>query len=168
MDYFFNQQTDGFKNLDERERVLLHSIYDLPEYKAILPSLAPQAAGEHATRQHQRYSTKCPGHFEFNTSGTAETHELRVIEFSSFGFLAHAKVLLPTNVWGQLTVQLGDKEHSSVKAMALRGKSSSTGQRGFYAFKLLEPDVAWRKFVAALTSGKTHVDMDHATKFLPD
>ncbi len=164
MDYFFNQQTDVFKNLDERERVLLHSIYNLTTYKCVIPANFPDSVSEYAARQHQRYSTKCPAAFVINTTGQDESHELRVVEFSSHGFLAHAKGLIPTNVWGEVTVQLGDQEQSVQKAVALRGKN--TGQRGFYVFKLVEPDVAWRKFVGALTSGTTHKDLVNATKFL--
>jgi hypothetical protein len=164
MDYFFNQQTQGFQKLDERERVLLHSIYNLPEYKAVLPPLFSDSGYEQAVRQHQRYSTKIPAHFRINTVGEPETHELRIIQFSNYGFLAHSKGLLPTNVWGTLVVQLGNQEQSTVKAMALRGKS--TGNRGFYVFKLVNPDLAWRKFVGALTGGTTHADLENATKFL--
>lgn len=166
MDYFFNQRTQGFQNLDERERVLLHGIYDLPQYKAVLPPLFSDSGYEQAVRQHQRYSTKVPASFEINTVGEPEIHELRVIQFSSHGFLAHSRGLLPTNVWGKVVVQLGNEEQSTLKAMALRGKN--TGNRGFYVFKVEEPDLAWRKFVGALTSGSTHEDMKNATKFLRD
>ena len=50
--------------------------------------------------------------------------------------------------------------------MAIRGKDN--GGNIFYGFTLAEPDLAWRKFVGALTSGVTHEDLDHATRFLAD
>src|SRR6185436_17488979 len=155
-----------FQNLDERERVLLHSIYNLPQYQAILPTLFSDSGYEQALRQHQCYSTKVPATFQINTLGEPEMHELRVIQFSSYGFLAHSKGLLPTNVWGKVVVQLGNEEQSTLRAVALRGKN--TGNRGFYVFKLVDPDLPWRKFVGALTGGTTHEDLKNATKFLRD
>jgi hypothetical protein len=41
LDYFFNVRTRTFENLGEEEKALLHSVYDLPEYKAVLPPLLP-------------------------------------------------------------------------------------------------------------------------------
>jgi hypothetical protein len=42
LDYFFNIRTRTFANLNEPEKALLHSIYDRPEYKVVLPSLPAQ------------------------------------------------------------------------------------------------------------------------------
>jgi hypothetical protein len=63
-------------------------------------------------------------------------------------------------------VQLGNNEKSSVRAMVTRSKHK--GEGGMYGFKLVEPDLAWRKFVGALQSGVTHDDLAHATRFLGD
>ena len=71
---------------------------------------------------------------------------------------------IPTRQWGDATIQLGNHEQSTVRAMAVRGKDN--GGNIFYGFTLAEPDQVWRKFVGALTSGVTHEDMDHATRFL--
>ncbi len=166
LDHFFNQRTKGFENLDEREKILLHSIYDLPEYKALLPKLAQGADLQQAIRQHQRYSLRCPGNFALESSGDTAAHSLRVVELSDTGFLAYSRDDLPAQVWGIATIQLGSAEKSHVKAMVVRG--SKSGQYGFYGFKLDEPDLAWRKFVGVLSSGVTHEDLDHATRFLQD
>ena len=83
-----------------------------------------------------------------------------------FGFLAHSDTEIPTGIWGDATVQLGETEQSTVKAMAVRGKKS--GNRGFYGFKIDDPDPAWRKFVGALTTGITQEDLSNATRFMPD
>lgn len=40
LDYFFNRRTRTFANLNELEKALLHSIYDQPEYKVVLPAMA--------------------------------------------------------------------------------------------------------------------------------
>lgn len=166
LDYFFNQRTQVFAGLGTRERMLLHSIYNLPEHQKMLPPLdeAPQD-GRHL-RQHQRYSLKCPGNFVILVDGRREVCSLRVVELSNFGFLAHSKVQIPTKQWGDATIQLGNDEQSTVRAMAVRGKDN--GGNIFYGFTLAEPDRAWRKFVGALTSGVTHEDLDNATRFLVD
>ena len=166
LDYFFNQRTNVFRILSTREKMLLHSIYNLPEHQKMLPAIDHAPEGGKHLRQHQRYSLKCPGNFLVDVEGKTEVATLRVVELSNFGFLAHSKVAIPTKQWGDATIQLGNNEQSTVRAMAVRGKDN--GGNIFYGFTLAEPDLAWRKFVGALTSGVTHEDLDHATRFLKD
>ncbi|MEO8857149.1 MAG: hypothetical protein ABI343_09165 [Burkholderiaceae bacterium] len=166
LDYFFNQRTQVFQGLGTRERMLLHSIYNLPEHQKMLPPLEDAPTDGKHLRQHQRYSLKCPGNFVILIDGKKEVCGLRVVELSNFGFLAHSKMQIPTKQWGDATIQLGNNEQSTVRAMAIRGKDN--GGNMFYGFTLAEPDRAWRKFVGALTSGVTHEDLDNATRFLVD
>jgi len=166
LDYFFNQRTQGFQYLSEREKALLHSIYSLPEYKAVLPPVFVDTDLQSSLRQHQRYVIKCPGTFGADVDGKTTRYDLKLVEFSEYGFLAHSKVPLPTKVWGEVTIQLGNEERSTVRAMAVRGKTD--GMHGFYGFRLAETDVSWRKFIGALKSGTTHDDLDHASVFLAD
>ena len=173
LDHFFNQRTQVFEGLGMRERIMLHAIYDLPEHQKMLPSIDTsedsglgEGGGKHL-RQHQRYSLKCPGTFELKSpEGKTMVTKLQVVELSKFGFLAHARDELPTRMWGTASIQLGNAEESTVRAMAVRGKMHDG--RGFYGFTLAEPDTAWRKFVGALTAGVTHEDLDNATRFLAD
>jgi GNAT superfamily N-acetyltransferase len=166
LDYFFNQRTHGFQHLSEREKALLHSIYSLPEYKAVLPPVFVDTDLQSSLRQHQRYVIKCPGTFSATVDGKTTRYDLKLVEFSEYGFLAHSKVPLPTKVWGEVMIQLGNEERSIVRAMAVRGKTD--GMHGFYGFRLAETDVSWRKFIGALKSGTTHDDLDHASVFLAD
>jgi hypothetical protein len=53
-----------------------------------------------------------------------------------------------------------------VRALVVRGKVKEGRQ--FYGFLLAEPDLAWLKFVGALTGGTTHGDLDEASRFMPD
>lgn len=164
LDYFFNQQTHVFANLEERDKTLLHSIYNLPQYVACLPAGFSDSNPSYSLRQHQRYSFKCSGIFHVEVDGLKEVHELTVVECSEFGFLARSKTPLNVMVWGHAVIQLGKSERSSFKAQAVGVKQIA----GFYGFKLIEPDLAWRKFVSALKSGQTHEDMANATQFLSD
>ena len=68
------------------------------------------------------------------------------------------------HVWSDAEVQLGSHEISMVKAMAVRDKVN--GFQGYYGFNLGEPDLVWNKFVSALTSGRTHGDLEEASRFL--
>jgi len=164
LDYFFNQRTQGFANLDERKRLLLHSIYDLGEYRSVLPPI-PEREGEGSKlRQHQRYSVKCPGELAVIISDGRMRYQMQVVEVSAFGFQAHSTDPLPLNVWSDATVQLGRLEQSTVKALAVRDRAN--GFNGFYGFRLGEPDIIWRKFVNVLQQGKTHEDLENATMFL--
>lgn len=164
LDYFFNQRTEGFASLDLPKQALLHSIYDLPAYRAVLPELPPQLGGVQL-RQHQRFSVKCPGCLRVDGEETnSGEFEVQVIEVSEYGFQAYAKVELPLNIWSLATVYLGKMEVSVVKALAVRDKAN--GFNGFYGFRVGEPDMVWKKFVNALQQGHTHEDLEHATMFL--
>ena len=166
LDYFFNICTPTFQNLSEREKGLLHSIYNLPEYKQVLPADFPESNFRIHQRKHQRYSLKCPGSFSVTGTEKTDVYALQVVELSEDGFLAHSKVPLPENVWGEAIILLGHEEKSVTKAMVVRGKHK--GPYCFYGFKLVEPDLPWRKLVGVLKSGMTHEDLDNASRFLPD
>jgi hypothetical protein len=164
LDYFFNQRTRGFAELESRKQALLHSIYDLAAYRHVLPELPDQGGGVQL-RQHNRYSVKCPGCIRLDLTDVAEKQfDVQVIEVSEYGFQAFARQPLPLNVWSSATVSLGKNDVSVVKALAVREKAN--GFNGFYGFRLGEPDLIWRKFVNALQKGHTHVDLEHSTMFL--
>lgn len=165
LDYFFNQRTKVFENLSDREKMLLQSIYDLPEHRKMLPEMTEPPKSGKDLRQHQRYSLKCPGIFHVKLDdGKSLATRMRVVELSIFGFLAHAESEIPVRKWGDATVELGNHEQSTVRAMAVRGRAS--GGKIFYGFTLAEPDLAWRKFVGALHTGVTHEDLENATRFM--
>ena len=168
LDYFFNHATPTFRNLDERDRALLHSIYNLPGYKSVLPAVFSESSIQVRQRKHQRYSLKCPGSFSAVGAATNKTdvYALRVVELSDDGFLAYSKSPLPVNVWGQASIRLGKDERSIMKVMVIRGRHNGT--RGSYGFKLAESDLAWRKLVGALKAGSTQSDLTNATQFLLD
>lgn len=164
LDHFFNRCTNGFANLDLRKQVLLHSIYDLPAYRAVLPELPDQGSGVQL-RLHQRFSVKCPGRIQLDDDGRLEAeYEVQVVEVSEYGFQAYAKENLPLNIWSLATVHLGKSEVSFVKALAVR--ENANGFNGFYGFRVGEPDLVWRKFVSALQQGHTHQDLEHSTMYL--
>jgi len=164
LDHFFNRRTQGFADLDARKRALLHSIYDLPAYRNVLPELPILGDGV-ALRQYRRFSVKCPGRIRPDAPyGSVGEFPVQVIEVSEYGFQAYAREGLPLNIWSSATVQLGRSEISVVKALAVRDRAN--GFNGFYGFKVGEPDLVWRKFVSAIDHGLTHEDLEHATLFL--
>ena len=164
LNYFFNEATHAFDDLGDREKALLYSIYDLPEYHKYLPIGFSEEDAAYAARQSQRYSFKCSGVFNLERAGQVETHELTMIDCSQHGFLAHSATPVTTQVWGDAVIRLGPAELSRVRALAVGAKKDA----GFYGFKMAEPDLIWRKFVATLESGTTHEDMGNATQFLKD
>ncbi|MFM6991723.1 MAG: GNAT family N-acetyltransferase [Rhodoferax sp.] len=164
LDYFFNKKTKGFAALESSEKALLYSIYNLPDYVKVLPIGFGDGDSAAAARQHQRYSFKCHGIFDVDVAGQHETFEITMVDCSMHGFLAHCKSPLPIQMWGNAVIRLGPQEQSTIRALAVGAKKDV----GFYGFKLAEPDIVWRKFVATLEAGTTHDDMANATRFLQD
>ncbi len=166
LDYFFNQRTQTFRHLDEREKGLLHVIYNLPQYQTILPTDFSDSKFPELQRKHQRYSIKCPGSFSVSRGEKTDVYVIRVVELSDDGFLAQSKDSLPANVWGEARIRLGTGEYSISQAKVIRGKH--LGSHEFYGFKLADADLPWQKLVGVLKAGTTHEDLDYATRFLPD
>jgi len=154
LDYFFNVRTRSFENLSDHKKALLHLIYDLPGYRAVLPLLSvPQQ--DIPIRHHQRFSVKCPAYIVYDPLNCAEKLAIEVIEVSRYGFKARAENSLPLNIWCDATVQLGQADISHFRALPLREKIN-----GFYAFRLIEPDLLWEEFVSALYRSTTCKDLD--------
>ena len=164
LDYFFNVRTRVFSQLSDRKKCLMHTIYDLPAYQAVLPVVSEGKQDETGRRRHRRFSVRCPAKFLVVMPDGAEHRvNLEIIQLSRYGFQAHALALVPLNVWGEMTIQLGPAEVSRIQVSASR---ESDG--GIYGFRLGEPDLIWRKFVNALYSGSTHADLADATRFMTD
>ncbi len=165
LDYFFNQRTQVFANLEDRKKGLLRDIYNLEPYQAVLPKQRVGVPGEYTHRQHERYSVKCPGTFELTTSGHHEPFKVMIVELSAYSFQATSSTPLPFNAWGEANIQLGQNERSHIKVMVINDRHTQLGTS--FTFKLSEPDLAWRKFFNALNAGITHEDLENATRFLP-
>ncbi len=59
LDYFFNQRTQVFEHLSNREKMLLHAIYDLPEHQKMLPKMTePPRSGKHPSTSGIRSSAR--------------------------------------------------------------------------------------------------------------
>lgn len=157
LDHFFNQKTQVFAQLDERKKAMLYEVYDLPEYRAVLPPLQQPPAQMTTLRRHPRFSLKCSGSLQIDIDGVRKTVALQVIDVSDEGFQAHATVELPLKVTGTITVYLGAHEMSTGKAMAMRVRRFDAF--GVYGFLLVEADAVWRDCVNALQSGRTHHDL---------
>ena len=163
IDYFFNLRTDAFARLSERKKALLHMIYDLPEYRKVLPPL-PQPSGDFKVRQHRRFSVKCPGRLAApDEEGTSIAMEIS--EVSRYGFRARTRQPVTSDVWLTAVIQLGRQETSSLQVRCVQDTQFEDNHR--YGFQIGEPDLIWRKFVNALYDGRTQGDLDNATRFLP-
>jgi hypothetical protein len=167
IDHFFNQRTRVFDELDLRRKLLLHSIYDLPEYREVLPSLPCGRPTGIEMRRHQRYSLKCPARLRLDGWSAFGVVDLEVIDVSRSGFQAIASRPLPLNMPGRATVDLGPQSRSTLQVAAVRG--ARPGDSRVYGFRIDTADDAWRICVAALEGGHTHRDLQpsEATTALP-
>jgi len=157
LDHFFNIKSNVFEQLDDRKRSLLWSIYDLVEYRQILPMLGGTVSQPHPLRRHQRYSIRCPAQISIAVEGELRRFVLNIIEMSLSGFQAECSLELPLQAWGDASVVLGKDDTALVKAVALRRKDTEEGH--FYGFKIDDPDRVWRSCVTALEMGQTHSDL---------
>ncbi|HEY9103442.1 N-acyl amino acid synthase FeeM domain-containing protein [Chitinimonas sp.] len=154
LNHFFNIRTQVFENLDERQKALLHDIYDLPEYRRYLPDVHREEVAA-PVRRHERFSVKCPGELSYVTAeGAKASVQIDVIQVSYEGFQARAFIPVPLETWAETTVQLGEADISHLTAQAVR----EVGQ-GFYGFHLSRTDSIWSMFVSALYKGSTHGDL---------
>ena len=79
----FFQSADPVRLLSDRKKALMHSIYDLPEYRAVLPN-APLREEGHDIRRHQRFSVRCPGRISFTADdGQVSKVGLEVVQVSN-------------------------------------------------------------------------------------
>jgi len=166
LDYFFNKRTQVFAKLNEEEKHLFREIYDLPAYRAVLPAVAaPPRGGDETTqqRQHQRFSVICPGTLVIEAGGAARTFSIQVIECSLNGFRARSDIALPLKVEGKVQIDLGRADQCNMPVVVLRKAKSSANT---HVFRVIEADLAWLKFVSALSKASIHSDLDQATRYL--
>ena len=148
-----------------RKKAMLHEVYDLPDYRAILPPLQQPPTQMTTLRRHPRFSLKCKASFKFESGGTTQEAALQVIDISAEGFQAHARLPLSVQATGVALIQLGANELATVRAVVMRGKRYD--DFGLYGFKLLDSDRVWQKCVAALQSSKTYHELQQASMFIP-
>lgn len=165
LDYFFNQRTQVFAKLSVEEKRLLHSIYDLPAYKAVLPELPPEGEKEASDgrRRHRRFSVICPAELRVGSGSERKTYKMEVLECWMSGFRARSEESLPLDVPCEAQIELGHADHSRLPVRVLRKAHANSHT---FVLHVDAPDLAWRKFVNALRKAPTHGDLDNATRYL--
>ena len=164
MDHFFNRRTQVFQSLNDRQRLLLQSIYDHPGYRAVLPAPSHGADAQMSLRQHQRFSIRCPARLSVRSYDTRLCFPLQVIELSLHGFQAECTLPLPEGTRGWVEIDLGEDETALAEATAVRRHEA--GGQVFYGFAVPAPDAAWQRCVVALQTSGTHIDL-HAVQPSP-
>ena len=162
LDNFFNRRTQVFARLSNDELRLFHDIYDLPAYRAVLPSHTEASKEAQATRRHRRFSVICPADLSFGAPASAD-FKIQVIECSMLGFRARCAQALPLGQDGSARIDLGRADHSELPVRVLRKASQG---KDTYVLQVHQPDLAWRKFVHALHKASTHGDLEKATRYL--
>ena len=162
IDHFFNRKTNVFASLSARKKTLLHMIYDLPDYRRVLPPL-PQQSGKLMVRQHRRFSVKCPGCLSAADDGE-KAIPMEISEVSRYGFRASTRSPVQPDTWLTAVIQLGRQETTLLLVRCVQDTVFDGNHR--YGFQIGEPDLIWRKFVNALYDGRTQGDLDNATRFL--
>jgi hypothetical protein len=155
VDHFFNVRTQVFDSLDERHRLLLHSIYDGSAYVAALPPV--RRVGGVALRSHPRYSIRCPALFTIDSPGRRQTVGLTVTELSRRGCRVECEADLPVGSSGLLAIELGAGRHARLSADIVR--LVHRGRPNHYGLKIERPDHDWLTCAHALETGHTHSDL---------
>jgi hypothetical protein len=163
LDYFFNQRTDVFRRLTDREKRLLLAIYDLPAYDKVLPPRPDRDNRQSVNRRrHRRFSVNCPAHLTLPFNGEGKDFSLNVVECSGNGFRARSEESLPVNVWGEAHIDLGHSDHSLMWVRVMR----ETTTEHTYVVELEHADASWEKFVNALRKGSTNTELGAATSLM--
>jgi GNAT superfamily N-acetyltransferase len=163
LDYFFNFRTKLFDSLRDREKRLLHNIYDLPDYADVLPPLPEHDLHANGNRRkHRRFSVNCPARLTLPQDGQGRDFSLRVVECSSNSFRARADETLPLDVWGEAAIDLGESDHSLLWVRVMR----QTSMESIYVVEFDRADAAWDKFVNALRKGATNTELGAATSLM--
>ncbi len=159
LDHFFNRRTAGFAALNERQRRLLHQIYDGPAYAAVLPACESAASDDGVRlRCNTRHSIRFPARITVpGPGGVRRLGVLREISATGCQFevvpMGAAQGLAPGQD-GALQVQLGEGLHAEVRARVVRSVFP-----GVWGLAVDTPDAAWRRCVAALEQGQTFRDL---------
>jgi hypothetical protein len=153
LDYFFNQKVQVLAGLPERQRDLLHSIYDTEGFRDVLPPNVI-AVPHHPMRRHRRYSIRLPARAK---PSAAESVSVTVIEVSTNGCQAESALALTVGSTVTLHVTLGEDRRSSVEALVVR-RHDVDGVK-MYGFRIDEPDAEWRQCVERLERSVTHEDL---------
>lgn len=144
--HFFNFRTQGFAGLDAHRRRLLHSIYQSPEWAAVLPPLDPDDAEAKRLRRFPRYSMKCPA--QLSSPDGTQTAPMTIVEVSAHGFKGQPGVsLAPGSRW-QVVAELGSGLRAAVNAKLVREVPGDAGP--LCGFHVEHPDEAWLHCVAWL------------------
>lgn len=162
LDYFFNQKTQLFANLSNHEKALLHTIYDLPAYRAVLPAFSPEkSTSDRMRRRHKKVLDSLPRKLVIRESG--KSHRIEIVECWSSGFKARSKSVLQVGDQVDGHIELGPDDRCGLSLRVLRKSSSDSNT---FVFEIEESDVNWRKFVSALSKAETHSDLENATRYL--
>lgn len=158
LDEFFNHRTQTFAALNERQRGLLHEVYDGAAYAAVLPPQPPAPASAVALRRHPRHSIRFPARLTVpGPGGVRRTGVLRDISAGGCQLEVSGPDAAGAPVIGQggaLQVQLGAGRVSEVRARVVRAAGP-----GLWGLAVDTPDAAWRACVAALSHGITYRDL---------
>ncbi|MFM9916559.1 MAG: N-acyl amino acid synthase FeeM domain-containing protein [Rhizobacter sp.] len=153
LDHFFNHRTRVFQQLDERRRRLLKAIYHEEIYGDVLPFVVDGPVLLEPLRRHRRYSLKCPARLDFTGEGGSQAVELEVIDASLNGFLARAKIPLPDQLRGFVSVQLGLGLVATTEAVVVRCISAKGGP--YFGFRVENPGNDWRRSIEGMEQHHT-------------
>ena len=163
IDYFFNQRTSVFADLDDRTVMRLHAVYNLPSYRDCLPRLPLGPQTLPPARRHYRFSVSCPAKLLLERQGKRLFHPCKVIECAEDSFRTISHTPFPRGANGQIFVELGLFERACLRVQMTR---HSQLDKRVAVFAILESDAGWVKFVSALNRAVVHEDLDEATRFI--
>jgi len=146
-DHFFNVRTQGFTELDERRKRLLHSIYDGPAWAAVLPRPASPPPPGSQLRRTPRYTFKCPGTVVPPT-GPGPRHAITIVEVSRNGLRARIDATLRVGTLLTVQAELGAGRQTRVQARVAVATRTYDGPA--YGLHVAAPDAAWLDCVAWL------------------
>lgn len=149
LDYFFNQQTTVFQDLDQRERAIFAALYSHKTYRGVIP-VSENVSLLDLNRKEIRFEVQCKGRIII--PGSNRIVKMTVFDVSATGFRARLESQIRFGSQMHMNIAVGDFEIADVVGHPIWENRDEQ----IYGFLITESSENWKSFVAQLQKELHH------------
>jgi hypothetical protein len=142
LDYFFNQKTKVFEELNPRSKAILNALYPSPRYKSILPATNVVFPVIYR-RQNRRHDVKSTAKIHFQANGISVTAHVRDVSKGGFSAYVERPIRFETTLIVHLAIGPSD-------VIQLVASPRWTDEKGMYGFSIEVMPREWIQFIREL------------------